>query len=192
MIMASPVSTKVVYFLDTSMSKQLLCKFPDTSSAFDFDQTQSSIWSPLVPRIYSAMDYPKPRNRNRRRVSIGGAGMGYKLKKFTSNIKKKLNVTAFNLNLNLNPFNNNNKINPSHVSETPLKTTKDLVFGKKLKEGDGFDMEGFPEWGPKLETVRMHSEVLVKVVPERVMVEETVAPNVVMGNMTMSKTPFTL
>ena len=20
--------------------------------------------------------------------------------------------------------------------------------GKKLKEGDGFDMEGFPEWGP--------------------------------------------
>jgi hypothetical protein len=66
------------------------------------------------------------------------------------------------------------------------------VFGKKLKEGDGFDMEGFPEWGPKLETVRMHFEVLVKVVPERVMVEETVAPNVVMGNMTMSKTPFTL
>jgi hypothetical protein len=126
--MASPVSTKVVYFLDTSMSKQLLCKFPDTSSAFDFDQTQSSIWSPLVPRIYSAMDYPKPRNRNRRRVSIGGAGMGYKLKKFTSNIKKKLNVTAFNLNLNLNPFNNNNKINPSHVSETPLKTTKVFSF----------------------------------------------------------------
>ncbi|GMY38800.1 hypothetical protein FCV25MIE_34044 [Fagus crenata] len=131
MIMASPVSTKVVYFLDTSMSKQLLCKFPDTSSAFDFDQTQSSIWSPLVPRIYSAMDYPKPRNRNRRRVSIGGAGMGYKLKKFTSNIKKKLNVTAFNLNLNLNPFNNNNKINPSHVSETPLKTTK--AWTKALK-----------------------------------------------------------
>ncbi|GMY38786.1 hypothetical protein FCV25MIE_34030 [Fagus crenata] len=128
MIMASPVSTKVVYFLDTSMSKQLLCKFPDTSSAFDFDQTQSSIWSPLVPRIYSAMDYPKPRNRNRRRVSIGGAGMGYKLKKFTSNIKKKLNVTAFNLNLN--PFNNN-KINPSHFSETPLKTTK--AWTKALK-----------------------------------------------------------
>ncbi len=60
------------------------------------------------------------------------------------------------------------------------------MFGKKLKEGDGLDMEGFPKWGPELETVRMYFEVLVKVVPERVMVEDKVAPNVVMGNMTMS------
>ena len=117
LIMSTPTTTKVVYFLKPSMSKALLCKFPDNSFAFDFDYTQSSIWSPLVPRLHSAMDLDiKPRNR---RFSIGN-GKKNKLKKLTSNIKNKLNVTTFNLNLN--PFNNN-KINPSHFSETPLKTT---------------------------------------------------------------------
>ena len=70
---------------------------------------------------------------------------------------------------------------------------------KKLKEGDGFDLEGFPEWRTKPETVRMHFEVLAKVdgekvIPERVVqvnpfVEDTVAPNVLTGNITMSTTP---
>ncbi|CAL0300842.1 unnamed protein product [Lupinus luteus] len=71
---------------------------------------------------------------------------------------------------------------------------------KKIKEGDGVGLEGFPEWRTKPETVRMHFEVLAKVdgdkvVPERVMqvnpviVEDTVAPNVLTGNVTMSKTP---
>ncbi|OIV96107.1 hypothetical protein TanjilG_13039 [Lupinus angustifolius] len=71
---------------------------------------------------------------------------------------------------------------------------------KKIKEGDGISLEGFPEWRTKPETVRMHFEVLAKVdgdkvVPERVMqvnpvvVEDTVAPNVLTGNVTMSKTP---
>ncbi|KAK9287276.1 hypothetical protein L1049_015689 [Liquidambar formosana] len=72
---------------------------------------------------------------------------------------------------------------------------------KKLKEGDGFSWEGFPEWRTKPETVRMHFEVLAKVdgekiVPERVMqvnpvvVEDTVAANVPLGNRTMSTTPI--
>ncbi|KAJ9559533.1 hypothetical protein OSB04_004693 [Centaurea solstitialis] len=39
---------KVVEYMLSSMSDELLCKFPD-NSAFDFDYTQSSIWSPLVP-----------------------------------------------------------------------------------------------------------------------------------------------
>ncbi|XWS40333.1 hypothetical protein CRYUN_Cryun18bG0131900 [Craigia yunnanensis] len=71
---------------------------------------------------------------------------------------------------------------------------------KKLKEGNGFDLEGFPEWRTKPETVRMHFEVLAKVdgekvIPERVVqvnpviVEDTVAPNVLTGNITMSTTP---
>ncbi|KAE9595044.1 hypothetical protein Lal_00041345 [Lupinus albus] len=71
---------------------------------------------------------------------------------------------------------------------------------KKIKEGDGVSLEGFPEWRTKPETVRMHFEVLAKVdgnkvVPERVMqvnpvvLEDTVAPNVLTGNVTMSKTP---
>ncbi|PON55127.1 tunicamycin induced protein [Parasponia andersonii] len=72
---------------------------------------------------------------------------------------------------------------------------------KKLKEGDGVEWEGFPEWRTKPETVRMHFEVLAKVdgdkvVPERVVpvkpviVEDTVAPNVLSGNVTMSRTPI--
>ena len=71
---------------------------------------------------------------------------------------------------------------------------------KKLKE-DGVELEGFPEWRTKPETVKMHFEVLAKVdgdkvVPERivpvkpVIVEDTVAPNVLSGNMTMSTTPI--
>ncbi|KAL7102465.1 hypothetical protein ACP275_08G122600 [Erythranthe tilingii] len=38
----------VVEYLESSMSRDLLCKFPD-NSAFDFDYAQSSIWSPLLP-----------------------------------------------------------------------------------------------------------------------------------------------
>ncbi|PIA31119.1 hypothetical protein AQUCO_05200009v1 [Aquilegia coerulea] len=38
-----------IEYLQPSMSQQLLCKFPD-QSAFDFDYTQSGIWSPLLPR----------------------------------------------------------------------------------------------------------------------------------------------
>lgn len=72
---------------------------------------------------------------------------------------------------------------------------------KKLKEGDGVEWEGFPGWRTKPETVKMHFEVLAKVdgdkvVPERVVpvkpviVEDTVAPNLLTGNVTMSQTPI--
>ncbi|XP_065631848.1 uncharacterized protein LOC136068514 [Quercus suber] len=101
-------TTKVVYCLEPLMSKEVLCKFPDKSSAFNFDYTQSSIWSPLVPRAYSAMDldsdfedldFMTPTNR---KISFGGGAMllsnKTKLKKVTYNIKKKLNI---NLNLNV-------------------------------------------------------------------------------------------
>ncbi|XP_050211197.1 protein TUNICAMYCIN INDUCED 1 [Mercurialis annua] len=72
---------------------------------------------------------------------------------------------------------------------------------KKLKEGDGFDSPSFPEWRTKPESVRMHFEVLAKVdgekiVPEKVMqvnpviIEDTVAPNVLLGNVSMSRVPI--
>lgn len=72
---------------------------------------------------------------------------------------------------------------------------------KKLKEGEGFDLVGYPEWRTKPETVRMHFEVMAKVdgdkvVPEKlvqvnpVVVEDTVAPSVLLGNNTMTKTPI--
>ncbi|KAI3921391.1 hypothetical protein MKW98_013325 [Papaver atlanticum] len=38
-----------VEYLQSSMATNLLCKFPD-NSAFDFDYTQSGIWSPLLRR----------------------------------------------------------------------------------------------------------------------------------------------
>ncbi|KAK7328049.1 hypothetical protein VNO77_22144 [Canavalia gladiata] len=71
---------------------------------------------------------------------------------------------------------------------------------KKLKEGDA-NLEGFPEWRTKPETVTMHFEVLAKVdgdkvVPERVkrlnppVGEDTVALNLLTGNVSMSKTPI--
>ncbi|CAL9107121.1 unnamed protein product [Musa textilis] len=38
-----------VKYLEPTMSRVLLDKFPD-NSAFDFDYSQSGIWSPLLPR----------------------------------------------------------------------------------------------------------------------------------------------
>ncbi|KAF5731886.1 hypothetical protein HS088_TW18G00572 [Tripterygium wilfordii] len=87
-------------------------------------------------------------------------------------------------------------------ADVSAQTFVKIGFGveKKLREGD-IDLEGFPEWRTKPETVRMHFEVLAKVdgekvVPERVMqinpvvVEDTVAPNVLSGNISMSNTPI--
>lgn len=87
-------------------------------------------------------------------------------------------------------------------ADVSAQTFVKIGFGveKKLKEGDGFDLQGFPEWRTKPASVRMHFEVLAKVdgekvVPERVVqinpvvVEDTVALNVLLGNMTMSKMP---
>lgn len=88
-------------------------------------------------------------------------------------------------------------------ADVSAQTFMKIGFGveKKLSKGDVFDWEGFPEWRTKPETVRMHFEVLAKVdgdkvVPERVVqvnpviAEDTVAPNVLVGNTSMSKTPI--
>lgn len=89
-------------------------------------------------------------------------------------------------------------------ADVSAQTFVKIGFGveKKLKEGeDGFDWTGFPEWRTKPESVRMHFEVLAKVdgekvIPERVvqvnpvLVEDTVAPNVLSGNISMSTTPI--
>lgn len=93
-------------------------------------------------------------------------------------------------------------------ADVSAQTFVKIGFGveKKLKEGDGFNWEGYPEWRTKPETVRMHFEVLAKVdgekvvpekvVPEKVVqvdpitIEDTVAPSVQLGNVSMSKTPI--
>lgn len=78
-----------------------------------------------------------------------------------------------------------------------------IGFGveKKLKDGDVVDTQGFPEWRTKPSTVRMHFEVVAKVdgnkiVPEKVVqvnpvvAEDSVAPYVLLGNISMSKMPI--
>lgn len=73
-----------------------------------------------------------------------------------------------------------------------------FALERKLNEDD---FKGFPAWRTKPEYVKMHFEVLAKVegdkfVPEKVMrvhpviVEDTVAPNVFLGNISMSKIPI--
>lgn len=74
---------------------------------------------------------------------------------------------------------------------------------KKLKKGDDerFSLKGFPEWKTKPEKVKMHFEVLAKVdgnkvIPERVMpvnpvdVVDTMAPNLMARNTSLSKVPI--
>lgn len=48
-------TAKVVEYLEPVMSRDLLCKFPD-STAFGFNYSQSSIWSPLIPRAHVPVD----------------------------------------------------------------------------------------------------------------------------------------
>ncbi|KVH98150.1 uncharacterized protein LOC112510957 [Cynara cardunculus var. scolymus] len=94
-------SVKVVEYMLSSMSNELLCKFPD-NSAFDFDYTQSSIWSPLVPHP-SNPSSPAPDLQ--RKLSYdddehGSDGMVWHsgdtstaavmMKKLTANIKDKI------------------------------------------------------------------------------------------------------
>ncbi|PHT55981.1 hypothetical protein CQW23_04467 [Capsicum baccatum] len=81
----------VIEHLQCSMSKDLLCKFPD-NSAFDFDYTQSSIWSPLVPRPLSPH-----RRLSYEDISLGCIGAA-NFKKVTAKIKRKLsNVVTENI-----------------------------------------------------------------------------------------------
>ncbi|XP_030930969.1 uncharacterized protein LOC115956823 [Quercus lobata] len=122
------------------MSKELLCKLPDKSSAFNFNYTQSSIWSPLVPRAYSAMDlnfdfedldFMTPTNK---KISFGGGAMVLsnktKLKKVTYNIKKKLNI---NLNLNVLKMKHMHK-NKTKAWTKALKAASKHFKKKKKKD----------------------------------------------------------
>ncbi|XP_039054150.1 uncharacterized protein LOC120196409 [Hibiscus syriacus] len=120
-------SAKVVEYLEPLMSRELLCKFPD-NSAFDFDYTQSSLWSPLIPRPYSpaVLDYDPiiiPRNL----AFDEGFGFGLEksncsAKKFRPNLKKKKATAAFNINLQLLRNKNKTRKNiASGFSPTPVK-----------------------------------------------------------------------
>ncbi|KAL3615307.1 hypothetical protein CASFOL_040968 [Castilleja foliolosa] len=86
---------KVVEYLETSMSKDLLCKFPD-NSAFDFNYAQSSIWSPLLPRPPPNSDDAASTELSRR-LSFGETSeMGFmrNTKKMAGRIKRKFTDTV--------------------------------------------------------------------------------------------------
>ncbi|XP_073307032.1 protein TUNICAMYCIN INDUCED 1-like [Primulina huaijiensis] len=87
-------------------------------------------------------------------------------------------------------------------ADVSAQTFVKISFGveKKIKDGNEFSFEGFPEWRTKPKSVMMHFEVLAKVdgnkvVPEKVVPvnpvigEDSVAPNILNGNITMSKIP---
>ncbi|XP_051144272.1 uncharacterized protein LOC127260553 [Andrographis paniculata] len=87
-------------------------------------------------------------------------------------------------------------------ADVSAQTFIKIGFGveKKIANGDEFGFEGFPEWRTKPESLRMHFEVLAKVdgdkvVPERVVqidpvaAEDSAAPSVLAGNVSMSKVP---
>ncbi|XP_042512694.1 uncharacterized protein LOC122087584 [Macadamia integrifolia] len=77
-----------VEYLETTMTEALLRKFPD-NSAFDFDYTQSGIWSPLVPRGQCLVSGSSIEIR--RKLSDGFEKIAHeKIKKVSSKIKKKM------------------------------------------------------------------------------------------------------
>ncbi|KAG5520488.1 hypothetical protein RHGRI_033165 [Rhododendron griersonianum] len=74
----------VVEYLGDSMSKDLLGKFPDYS-AFDFDYSQSSLWSPLRKLAYRGDDEEDEKEEEHEGLVLVDA-----LKKATVDLKKKI------------------------------------------------------------------------------------------------------
>jgi len=111
-------TTKVVEYLEPFMSLELLCKFPD-NSAYDFDYSQSTIWSPLVPRPYSPMDLelitPK-------KLSYDiGLGARCSVNKVGSKLRKKFTSNSFNLKFGFIKKHNKNSKIASDFSPTPSR-----------------------------------------------------------------------
>ncbi|KMT09126.1 hypothetical protein BVRB_6g132330 [Beta vulgaris subsp. vulgaris] len=92
----------VIQYLQPSMSNDLLCNFPD-NSAFDFDYSQSSIWSPLVPRFHSLSCLNTISPDFTRRLSFDRNPMS------SNSIKKKLCTFGFNFNAKLQNKKKKNK-----------------------------------------------------------------------------------
>lgn len=117
-------TTKVVEYLVPKMSNELLCKFPD-NSAYDFDYSQSTIWSPLLPRHYSPMDFdlmtPKKLSYDM------GLGATYSVKKVGSKLRKKFTPKAFKKNAR-----SKDKNVYSDFSPTPFKAACNPIMNKVI------------------------------------------------------------
>lgn len=120
-------TTKVIEYLEPFMSLELLCKFPD-NSAYDFDYTQSSIWSPLVPRAYSPIDLDLiTRRKLSYDMGLELQGARSSVKKVGSKLRKKFTTTAFNLNLDFYKKQKKKKKNKKIASD--LSPTAPMIKG---------------------------------------------------------------
>ncbi|KAM7270670.1 hypothetical protein ACFE04_029884 [Oxalis oulophora] len=110
-------STKVVEYLIPVMSKELLCKFPD-NSAFDFDYSQSSLWSPLVTRAYSPMEFDivSPKKLD---YELGFVELSQKKKKVTPIIMKKVKNRV--VSVLKNKKNRVGFVDHNQLGSTPVK-----------------------------------------------------------------------
>ena len=115
---------KVVEYVESAMAEELLCKFPDTS-AFDFDYSQSSIWSPLLPRPHRSLafdwDLETPPGKLSDRLGLNKTN----LKKVTMNLKNNI----FTIFKKQKKKRRRSFINPSdHFSPTPPSTKVTIFF----------------------------------------------------------------
>lgn len=92
------ITTKVVEYLQPIMCRELLCKFPD-NSAFGFDYTQSSLWSPLLPRNYSTPSDLDSDSYICRNLELGEFQEAKKKKENKKSIKMKKKSKLVNLNM---------------------------------------------------------------------------------------------
>ncbi|KAI8013036.1 hypothetical protein LOK49_LG05G02020 [Camellia lanceoleosa] len=143
----------VVEYLESSMSEHLLCKFPD-NSAFDFDYSQSSIWSPLVHRHFppppsfvsaalsttSQSDIPTLRklsheDEKKEDKEDKELLLGTNLKQVTTNLRNKITTTLFD--------------NFQNVSNRYTKMMKQRKTKKNKQKGHNFDFSS-----PSLSTAK--------------------------------------
>ncbi|GAB4848215.1 hypothetical protein Ancab_002882 [Ancistrocladus abbreviatus] len=124
----------VVQYVESSMSTQLLCKFPD-KSVFDFDYSQSALWSPLVRR-YQSLSYcdeyagkPTPKTpKMKRKLPFDNDDQKPIFNGFSlSKIKKKIAMLSLTLN-----FRTSLKFK-SHSADLTRTPSSRKGWGKTLK-----------------------------------------------------------
>ncbi|KAL5977518.1 hypothetical protein ACLOJK_021865 [Asimina triloba] len=135
-----------VEYLEPSMSRDLLFKFPDTSP-FDFDYNQSGIWSPLLPRhtysIISADCFPSAAKR--RKIRDGTEIMlQEKLRKASLKIQKAMKMAVSNSNTKKKMKRQSLDFSPSPVEgSAPRKGWSKVLraAAKRFKKHQGSSLQ---------------------------------------------------
>ncbi|CAJ1964743.1 unnamed protein product [Sphenostylis stenocarpa] len=140
-------TTKVVEYLVPKMSIELLCKFPD-NSAYDFDYSQSTIWSPLLPTPCSPMDLdlitPKKLSYDM------GLGARCSVKKVGSKLRNKFNLNLHFINKH---SKSKNKNLPSDFSPTPFKGACNPIMNKRWARALKAASKQFKKWKIKRDPI---------------------------------------